>query len=425
MFAQPQDLTADSPRAALFAPPSDFRASFDKARSDFLRILGETRETVKTASALVGENLLAADGLSLIEEAAVLRSSLKRLQDIAFGSDVPVDVGLSANRLNKTVKRLATAAEVYADLNRGFAELVSSLRDRYPGYGEGTYEKSVDALIAFSAWDKAVTCPEDYLNGSLVAPLVLDSIERGGPIKLLLFVCPPVDFSLLQSDTPESYFRISFTDSLLSRQRTDLTKLVTALTAAAIDVKLEVVIGDNDEERYIWPVIGDRCAVDVSKMAVRREALRQAAEEYLASPLERKKDDVRPPVIDRSALGVCSGAALESLSAAEEIYNVMTTTPGSYIDETDLEAEKQRMRQLWRPGDYYSGLPEPSDAQLEEIVARKFATYAAQGLIMQERDPNLILLQTERPALLRTKMLNAGREARGIQPIPALYMFEP
>ena len=79
------------------------------------------------------------------------------------------------------------------------------------------------------------------------------------------------------------------------------------------------------------------------------------------------------------------------------------------------------MLELWGAGDYYDGLPQPDAAGLEQIVVRKFAAYAMQGVFLNASEPNTILVQTERPALLRTRMLNIGRVFLNMPKIPAIY----
>ena len=83
------------------------------------------------------------------------------------------------------------------------------------------------------------------------------------------------------------------------------------------------------------------------------------------------------------------------------------------------------MKELWQPGSYYDGLPQPDDVGFLRIIVEKFATYAMQGVFLCDHDPRLILIQAERPPLLRTRMLNAGRRHLWLPELPMVQLYLP
>jgi hypothetical protein len=123
---------------------------------------------------------------------------------------------------------------------------------------------------------------------------------------------------------------------------------------------------------------------------------------------------------------VQSLSSVPSSARAEAVFEDLLASPqGSLIGDRDVAIEVERMRELWAPGNYYEGIPQPDTAALERIVLRKFATYAAQGVLLAENAPQTILVQTELPPLLRTDMLNEGRARLGWGTLPAVYLWKP
>ena len=95
----------------------------------------------------------------------------------------------------------------------------------------------------------------------------------------------------------------------------------------------------------------------------------------------------------------------------------------SYFSEGDLQQEVDFMQTLWEGAQpYYEGLRKPTDPEMRVIVRDKFITYALQGRMLLDLEP-LLLIQTERPSVLRMKMLNAARHLEGKPLIQALQYY--
>ena len=116
---------------------------------------------------------------------------------------------------------------------------------------------------------------------------------------------------------------------------------------------------------------------------------------------------------------------LNGSTEAERVRAEVAAAPLRYLGPEDLAAETSIMWDLWRSRGYYDGLPPPTRALMHRIVVDKFAAYAAQGVLLRELDANLVVIQTERPSLLRRRMLDIGWRHGGHPPLAAVQFFRP
>lgn len=380
----------------------------------------EAREVVSAAAtAADGSAKLESEGVSvpLLEDAEFLRFGLSRAKDMIFRDENRIDIGIGGSRVNKVSKRLFSAAEVYLPAAQLLADTAADLEARVPGASARSYDTAARAVVALCEWDAGA--------GADYAEAAIRSIEETGRVSLSFFVCPPVEFGYLSSDSPEQYLRTSMSGSLLSRQVERLADLITKLDRLSVPVRLNVFIGDTDERDYIFPVLGKPQLLQDELLAPRREALREAVAAYISAAVG-KGDDARVRIAPRETVTVQSLSSVPFSARAEAVFEDLLASPqGSLIGARDVAIEVERMRELWAPGNYYEGIPEPKAADLERIVLRKFATYAAQGVLLAETVPQTILIQTELPPLLRTDMLNEGRVRLGWQMLPAVYLWKP
>lgn len=355
-----------------------------------------------------------------LADAVFLMQGLRYAKNMVFAGAESIDIGIGGQRVNKVSKRLYCATEGYEAAQSAVSALSGVLEEGYPGFREDTYELAARALISTTEWDQAAL---DQLEAAPYARNMLLSLENDGAVSFTLFVCPPVEFGYLSGDQPEEYLRTSMRESLLSRQAEDLQRLFGNLERAKVPVRLTVVIGDADENDYIWPAIGRPANLSEDKLAPRREELRKSVVEYLSQSIKSPQGSV-PRIITAEQVEVISLAATRMPPAAERIYSEFVSNPeklARQLRQLDYQDERARMLELWTPGDYYDGLPQPDERQLERVVLMKFAAYAMQGVYLSERVPNSVLIQTERPPLLRTRMMNTGRRSLEIPEIPAIY----
>ncbi len=379
------------------------------------RALFDAKTVVTTVQANLSDaelsQLLSQSELSSIEEARVLRQALKRTQDLAFGEGC--DVGISSGKLNRTSKKLTNALESFFELERAVESVSSVLAEEFPGFKPTEYKKAALALFVLVDRDSNPAKGSARERAGAIGLPLLEALRESGRIELLLFVCPPVEFEYLKSDQPELYIRTSMEQSLLARQMKELIRLNQSLDKVGVEWSLKALIGDNDEREYIFPVLDCQTKLSEDQLTFRKSKLKQSVESYL---LDRLGGANLPKVevVSLSQAGFTPRAEYMRESVSEKFK-------GYYLD-IEIDQEKSRMLELWRPGSYYDGIPCPINGELDKIVALKFAAYAAQGVFIAERYPNCLLIQTEFPSRLRTKMLNVGRRELGLPALDGIYL---
>jgi|GEM_PF-5184687 len=395
-----------------------------RAEGNLIKSIGEARLVVEAAArASGGFAKLTNEGgeeVPALSDALFLIEGMRRVKDMIFREVDRIEIGMSGGRVNKVSKRLYCATEGYIAARSVIGAVGHALEEKFPGFKDETYESAAKTVAAISEWDQGSF---GAIENASYAQNILRAIEDKGEVSLALFVCPPVQFSYLKSDEPERYFQTSLSGSLLSRQVDDLRRLFSNLKCASIPVRLTVIVGDADEDDYIWPVLGKPSELLDERLIPRRETLCSNIIRYLSESVG-KKDSTNVRVLSAQEIEIVSLATFDMPQEIREIYRRFVAMPEEmqqFLRSQDFADERSRLLELWNAGDYYDGLPLPDDNALEQVVIRKFAAYAMQGVLLGELAPNTVLIQTERPPLLRTRMLNSGRTCLGMAEIPAAY----
>jgi hypothetical protein len=399
----------------------DFAGAWAAMRESLAKGVTDARGLVQVAQdklGKAGDDAMAE--LLLSPNPGVLLEALKNLKALVFNGTESVDIGVSGGRLNKVSKRLCVALETQTFLQSLAAEWQRAAEEVAPGYSLATYSQAARAAIVLKQWNGVNNSETEVANPALLIASAVRSLAETGKLSLTFFICPPVDFSALLGQRPEEYFGTDMRGSLLSRQIGRLNKLAAALAAAEVPANINAVIGDTDEDAYIWPVLGKPAALDEMRLDERRLALRDAAQIYCERGLSPAASSRLTSSDFKSLITVTGLSRFAASLRADAVFEDVIGGAEQFFSVDEVAAEKNRMRELWKEGDYYTGLRNPSEVELEKIVVRKFAAYAQQGVLLYERDPNSILIQTERPAQLRTKMLNVGRNLLGLSTLPAV-----
>ncbi|MFF4697183.1 hypothetical protein [Streptomyces chattanoogensis] len=395
------------------------------ARSLLVQRIEEAREAIGTVLADAPGDYPALpvrppDGEPLAHHAHFLLSAyLHPFMSTVFNGEESVRLPVSGKRLKKVTRRLHDAVEEFAARYAPVSALAERLAEEHSGFRAATYERTAAAVLVLTAWDASAVSPTTERARSLLA-----SVERDGRIRLALFVCPPVDFTRINGDRPERYLRDHMHGSVLSRLAGRLRELFRGLDGAGVEADLRTLIGDTDEDDYLWYGVPAPANLDRLALDARREALLGVVADYLTEEVPGARGE-HPRVFGGGTLTVQRLSAIAPSTECRNVYASVLATPYDHFDQRDIEAEKAIMRGLWEPGSYYTGLPEPDDDTLTAIVLRKFATYAMQGRLLRELEPDLVLVQTERPPLLRGRMLNAGWDGTGGGPLPTVDFFAP
>ena len=227
-----------------------------------------------------------------------------------------------------------------------------------------------------------------------IGEIVESLISQEGLVRFLVFVCPKFDTAALLSGKPEYYMPIKAAAGDLFEPRiAKLLELKDKLMRLGLPAEINLVIGDNDAEEYIFPFLKDR-NVDLEKLKSRQTLYRLS--------FERRTENV--------SLGkVCAW------SLAEEGIGLDQAEPKIPADAFDKEL--CFFRRLFSKAGPYRGKLEFTEEELREMVVLKYRLYGAQGKFLKEL--NGILLQTEGPGvwLERTQMLRCT----GSEAVPAVY----
>jgi hypothetical protein len=356
---------------------------------------------------------------SLLNESKLLWDSLKSTETRAFGSEI------KPNQVARARKNFGSAREALEILEHTLSYVSSSFKNKFPNYSQEIYINAAQIYIALFQWreNSCKTLEHAQLNLFNTPEFIkglLESISKTGKINLLQFVCPPVDFSLLSSPNPEDYFLVSAERSLLSRHISQLSNFITYLNPTGIPIKVSFIVGDNDEEGYIWPYLEKQAKLNKERLDERRRKLVSNIQQYVSKKLHLSEI----AVYSLSDLQNVPKKGLDEEDYAKKVYQEIFNHYANYFTPIEVDTEMNRMAQLWMPEGYYSGLPHPNNNEtLKKIVIAKFAAYAVDGVVARDCAPFSLLVQTEFPRELRSKMMNAGRVLLKDGGFPVIYLL--
>lgn len=241
----------------------------------------------------------------------------------------------------------------------------------------------------------------DRLSGNPDIPriekAVTDQLQKDGLLRLCVFVCPKFDTKALFSTTPEKYMPIKVDASGLFEPRIPkILSLRKDLMKLGLPTEINLIIGDNDAEEYIFPFIKS-LVIDEHLFKQRQITYRVAFEQKC----QRLFGSGRP------------GYLVWSL--AENSVSMDKVEPA--IPQSALQKEINFFKWLFLKDGPYRGALRFSEEILVEMVNMKYKLYGAQGKFLEILGG--ILLQTEGPGiwLERTNML----KSTGSSAIPAIY----
>ncbi len=243
-------------------------------------------------------------------------------------------------------------------------------------------------------------------NISSATQRAFQSWEKTGIIDFFQFTCPRINATALFGPCPKKYLLTDPSGNNFESTINRLKRLAKSLTSAGFKFNLTIIIGDTDEPDYIFPVLKNPSFTGIEK----RKSLYALNFTYQTR---------------RQCSGWLEKIDIYQWSEIAELLRRELGCPPEKqpnMSNGDYQAEITRMRESFSPGNYYDGLPIPTNDQLTQMVNLKFLTYAQQGRASSILFPSAILLQNEFPRLLRTKMLNSQIEDPD-KKIVALYPY--
>lgn len=226
---------------------------------------------------------------------------------------------------------------------------------------------------------------------------IMETIEsqfnENGFLRLCVFVCPKFDTKALFSKSPERYMPVEAGPDLFEPRIQKIQSLRQDLMKAGLPSEVNVIIGDNDAEEYIFPFI-EKFSFDANVYRQRQTLYRASFEERCRREFGDKiivwslaesgiVQDVTDPIISD-----------EAMRKEITFFNWLFSAQGPYKDNLNF-----------------------SEEAISKMVCMKYKLYGSQGKFLEAIGG--ILLQTEGPGvwLERTDMLRCT----GSPAIPAIY----
>lgn len=247
------------------------------------------------------------------------------------------------------------------------------------------------ALEALKKYDRLSNNP-DF---PLIEKVIADQLQKEGLLRLCIFVCPKFNPKALLSSRPENYMPVESGPDLFEPRIQKIRSLRNDLMKAGLPTEINLIIGDNDAEEYIFPLME---ALTIDKVLYRqRQSVYRVSFEQRCQKL------------------FGSNAGLVVWSLAESGVLLGQTEP--IISASAMQKELGFFRWLFSSRGPYRGMLNFSEEVLTKMVRMKYSLYGAQGRFLEVLGG--ILLQTEGPGvwLERTNMLKCA----GSQAIPAIY----
>lgn len=235
----------------------------------------------------------------------------------------------------------------------------------------------------------------DNPDFSRMEKVILDQLEKDGLLRLCVFVCPKFNPKALLSATPENYMPIESGPDLFEPRIQKIRSLRKDLMKAGLPTEINLIIGDNDAEEYIFPFM--------EALTMDKELYRQRQSAYRISFEQRCQ----------KLFGGNAGLIVWSLAENRVILDQNEPT----ISADAMQKELGFFKWLFSNQGPYRGSLNFSEENLNKMVKMKYMLYGAQGKFLELLGG--VLLQTEGPGiwLERTNML----KSTGSSSIPAIY----
>lgn len=234
------------------------------------------------------------------------------------------------------------------------------------------------------------------------------SLRELGTLEFGVFACPPINARLLYGDNPEDYILTSSVGTSFEKGGIDkrIAKMLRSLREAGVESSLRVIIGDTDEDDYVFPMLAGPGKLDPQKTETQKAVFYKNFADYLAGNFPW------PTQVDRySEIAALFDDSLPEIDLDDLI-------------KEDMREEVKQFGGNFEVGGYYEGLEPPLLQQLQEMTRLKFVAYGRQGRRLVQMYPNMVLIQNELPLYMRTRMLNNLNDQLGTPPLPVIYPIQ-
>ena len=331
-----------------------------------------------------------------LSQAKSLRDDYQRRWDQASAKGLPKPDQTLA--LNQAFRLLRSVQPLTERISKTRQQLADQISEEY-GFSRDLPEDirlAVGAILECDRFSPAGLNPDR----TTILRQIQSGLVKNQKVELFTFACPEIDSAYLTGPDPDYFIQTSASRNNISVNTKAILKLAQNLGAADIPWELTIIVGEEDEENYLFPVLGN--------FGTNPQFLKQRRSEYLESFREQCRKllkEIPQKILGWTQLKPPSPSSLSGLNP-------------SLINQ-----EASRMTEFFQPGSYYGSLPQPTETQLRQIAQLKVATYGFQGVTIKTTLPNTVGLQSEQPVDLRTDMLNSALPEQ--EKLPFIYPFNP
>lgn len=258
-------------------------------------------------------------------------------------------------------------------------------------------------------------------NNLLVKANIANSVYQNLPLNFVIFTCSTINPKyLFDQNNPEKYVSLS---PIGNNLEVDLLKLKNFYDKISkiYPTKITILIGNTDPY-YIYSQswkIYKNLSSDIlwKRFSKRWNNYKQNLNLWLKTELPNVNFEI------------ISWFELEKTwekntgNNFEYIFNKTYKDIFSYFSKKLLDWEICKLKKQFGLNKYFYNIKTPKLSILNDWTKRKFAEYAVQGFWIKQIFPNSILLQNEKPSLLRTKMYQPLIKKYINSELPVIYPF--
>jgi len=313
-------------------------------------------------------------------------------------------------------KKIRKPSEI-TSLSKGIARLEGSISTiTLPDFQLPNFELQIPPeIMNLAQITYKIISGFDRLRGSnpderLIFENIVYSLIFNQRIELVAFSCPQIEPAYLSLPDGDSSCFISHSaeGSFILRDLKYYQQLLDTLYFFGIPARLTIILGDNDEEAYIFPVTGK--PNDLEENICNKQMQKQLQD------LQNKFN-----ITNSTTRLVRWTDFMQGVEIPE------TTDVSTLFSEEEIEQETERMQEILGEG-YYKFDKDSrkifaniSEEQLAQMVKLKLRLYSKNGIVITKRIPFAIGIQNERPPLLRTKMYNVLLKSLNLRKLPFIY----
>lgn len=240
-------------------------------------------------------------------------------------------------------------------------------------------------------------------------------------MNLICFTCSTTNPQKMFSAKPEEYVSLDPKGNNLKADLPLLKKFLEKLNKLKIPYNLNIIIGNTDPY-YIYTLSGRTCpfytkAQFFKKFNFRWKKYKQNFTSWINKKLQNKNVKVISWYEFEKKVEEKTGVSFEKL------FNKYLKDINKYFRSDKFDWELNKMKENFGTGKYFGNLSMPSEKNLKQWVKRKFTEYMLQGLWLKENFPNGILLQNEKPTMLRYEMYQPLIKEKYKTELPNLFIF--